>query len=154
MQSKKPVSFVLAMLVSAGAFAAIGDGKAVVLEKPSQVHQTAAKQTDPAQSPPAAKSNDEAKSNDNVGVRDPAADVRAVGTKACEQAVNAAASIGETFTQLSSEVLPKMMQTGEEFARQVEPTVRQFEPVMREFAERMRELARQMEQSFNERATR
>lgn len=154
MQSKKPVSFVLLLLVSGGAFAAIGDGKAVVLEKPSQVHQTAARQTDPVQSPPpAAKSNDEAKSNDNAGVRDPA-DVRAAGTKACEQAVNAAASIGETFTQLSSEVLPKVMQTGEEFARQVEPTVRQFEPVMREFAERMRELARQMEQSFNERATR
>lgn len=137
MQRKKPVSLVLLMLVSGGAFAAIGDGKAVVLEKPSQVHQTVAKQTEPVQSPPEAKSDD-------------AASTREASTKACEQAISAAASMSEKVAQLSNEILPKVMQTGEEFARQVEPTVRQFEPVMREFADRLRDLALQMERSLRE----
>lgn len=143
MQSKKQIPIALTLvLASGGAFAAIGDGKAVVLEKPAQVHQTAAKVSEPTQPQPEAKA------------ASPAPSVREAGANVCEEAMSAAALMSETFMQFSNEILPKVLQTGEEFARQMEPTVRQLEPTMREFAERLQEVARQMEQSFRERPTR
>jgi hypothetical protein len=144
MQQRKQIPLLLMlMFVSSGVYAAIGDGKAVVLEKPTQVHQTVAKE---AQSPPAAKAP-EIKTDDTVNVRE-------AGMKACEQAASAAALMSETLAQLNNEILPKVMQTGEEFARQVEPTLRQLEPTMREFADRMREIAQEMGRSLGERSTR
>lgn len=145
----------LLMLVSGGAYAAIGDGKSVVLEKPSQVHPTVAKeapmqeaqpQAQPVPSQPAVKAPEPKSDN--------ATSVRETTSKVCEQAVDAASLMSEKFTQFSNEILPQLVRTGEEFARQIEPTVRQLEPTMRDFAERMRTLAKQLEQSLGERPTR
>lgn len=74
--------------------------------------------------------------------------VRQAGEKACREAVNTATTIGETFRQISIEILPTLVKTGEEFARQVEPTLRQMEPALRDLGERVREIVRQMEDSY------
>lgn len=76
--------------------------------------------------------------------------LRQTSEKACRQAVDTAAQIGEQLRVLGATVLPAMTQMGEEFARQMEPTMREIEPKLREIEDRLRDVARQMDESLSQ----
>jgi len=74
--------------------------------------------------------------------------VRQAGEQACRDAVGGASAIGETFARIGTELLPLVVETGEEFARQIEPRLRELEPALKDFGDRVRALARHLEQSY------
>lgn len=80
-----------------------------------------------------------------------AARLRQAGEDACREAVNTAVLLGDTFRQVTAEVLPLMLETGTELARQMEPRLRELAPTMRQFGDRLRDIMRQMEQPARER---
>lgn len=125
MHFQRLLTLALVLLFSSvAAHAAIGDGQLAVLKKPVN-----------------AQPRPEPKVDDAVTARD-------TGEKACQQAVDAATVMSEKVRQVSNEIVPLMVQTGQEFAHRMEPTLRELEPKMRELAERLRDVARQMEQSL------
>lgn len=75
---------------------------------------------------------------------------REASEKTCQQAVGAAAQIGEQLHVLGATLLPAMTQMGEELARQMEPTMREIEPKLRQLEDRLREMARQMDDSLSD----
>lgn len=140
MDIKRKAAALVLVLASGGTFAAIGNDEAASVERIQQV-----------------ASVDSVGGTAAVSRADAAHDaqrLRAIGDKACRQAVDAATGMGETFREIGTELVPLMVKTGEEFARQLEPALSQMEPSMRQLAERMREIARQMEESLTERPSR
>ncbi|MFL6621310.1 MAG: hypothetical protein ACJ8J7_17475 [Sulfurifustaceae bacterium] len=131
------IALVLASAAS-GAAAAIGSEQS--LWKPTADRQTADKS---GASGVAARDNTEAPAREDEHWRQ-------ASEKACQQAVSTAAQIGEQLRVLGATVLPAMTQMGEEFAREMEPTMREIEPKLRRLEEHLREMARQMDESLSQ----
>ena len=122
--------FLIAMIVacaSGGAFGAIGD------------NETWASSIAVAANPDEARAPAKTRDTDRL---------RQAGESACREAVNTATFLGEAFEQIAAEILPMVVKTGEEVARQMEPRLRELEPRMRELGERLRGVARELEQSY------
>lgn len=74
----------------------------------------------------------------HVAQADDAARLRQAGEKACVQAMDLAAVMGEKFRQMSAEMPRLMLETRDEIAREMAPTLRSL-------ADRLGEMARQLE---------
>lgn len=125
---------IFAMTIALGfAVVAGGAAAAAIGNDPSLFKQTADK----------SGTSVETRTRDDERLRD-------TGDKVCHQAVDTAAQIGEQLRVIGATVLPAMTQMGEEFAREMKPTMRELEPKLRVLGDRLREMAHQMDEALSE----
>jgi hypothetical protein len=106
------------MLVSGLAFGAVGGGDTTA-DKPGAETSS----TDPAR-------------------------VRELGNDICVGAVDVTAQLGEAFRQLSMEVLPKLVQTTQQLAVDLQPTMEQLGDRMQEVKQQLQQAKRNLERGL------
>ena len=72
----------------------------------------------------------------------------------CRDAANTFSEMSEKWRQIHSELLPMMVEVGEQFVREVEPAMKRLAPEMQKLADRMREMAESLQEQRSENAPR